>query len=82
MSKIPHLDNSLRSIVTKAGEIAKDPLAGGDARSLAIAVGVLATLCGEHEARIRAPESCEGDLPHVWDGSIGVGKCKRCKVPR
>lgn len=46
------IDKALRRILDETGQIAKNPLAGQDARVLAASVALLAAIIGEQEKRL------------------------------
>ncbi len=77
------ISKALRETISRAGAIAKDPLADGPTRTLAAAVSLLALIIDAQQQRIVALSTCPktNGHPHEWAGP-DVPVCIRCQVRR
>lgn len=64
------IDKSLREIITRAGAIAKDPLAR-EAREVAACVSLLALVVADQEKRLRAMAPPVQETRPAGSGTVG-----------
>lgn len=72
---------ALEETLTRAAEIARDPIQRPEVRTLALSVALLTRIVAEQEQRIAALASCPegGGRPHAWldDGTCGFCRTRR-----